>query len=137
MPAPLLRALAVASLTVLLASCAPGPSSGGTQPLPDACATVSGRVDEAMAAFADVDPADPAASASALTDVATSLGSAAGSIDHAELEATVTTLQTGIVSLRDAAAAAASGDLAAAAGLASATEQISGAAAGFRKLCTG
>ncbi len=130
-------ALVALALTVALTGCsASSDDAEGSQPIAEACAGVSTRVDAAMTAFADGDAAEPAAAADALAAVVDGLGDASRSIDNAELEKTVTKLHDGFATLSDAVDAAASGDITGVAGLATATEDIRAAGAEFARLCS-
>lgn len=129
--------LAVGSVTVFGAACAPEPSRGENQTVASACTAVADTVGDAMAVFAETDAADPSAAATATADVSAQLTTLAPSVRNPDVAAVVADLRSGFDVLATATAAAAGGDLDGVSGLGDATDRIRAGVSEYHDLCAG
>lgn len=140
----LFSAAALTLAATILAGCTgePGaatsgaPDAPGTQSIADACTAVRDTVTDAVDRLGAVDVADPAASVVALREVADRLGTAAATVDNADLDAVLPDLQRGFEAAGTAVQGLAGGDPAQLPALQRATGDIQSAFARFSALCS-
>lgn len=139
MPRPFLALLAL-PLVLGLTACddtgAPEPDrSSPSQSVSAACAAVDESVADAVAALAAVDPADPAAAADAIAEVATHLETASAGVVNPTVAALLPAMQDDLDAIGAALTAIAAGDLSQSAELAAPIAGMQKSFARFREAC--
>lgn len=112
----------------------PAPTAS-TQSIAAACDVARDAVASAAAGLQQLDPTDPAASATAMTDVAGTIGEAVAGVANADVGAELPRLQTGFSDAAAALQAIAGGDLGALSRLQEATGTIGSSLTALGELC--
>lgn len=134
-PARALAIIGIGAAALLLGSCAAIGDAGTVRASAAACSAVTAGIDDAVAAFQEVDTTDPAAAAAAVEDVAARLADARAGLDDEALSAVVGDLEEDLTGLAESLTAIGEGDLARASGLATATDGIRRSVTEFTRLC--
>jgi len=128
-------ALLAVGLTACSATPSPDPSATSAESVATACAAVEGAVQDAVADFQQIDPADPQAAAAALGALATDVGTAAADVANDEIAVILPRLQSGLEDAATLMREIADGDLGKVAELQGPAREVQDAFEEFATLC--